>query len=101
DNKKLAILQCYLRNDIVVLTGRALLEKPFIYSPTVLTFRAEAGHEYKFDGRQVPDEKYDRWIVWVEDVKTGSVVGGEKTDITESKKEDNSDQKSDNEGAFK
>lgn len=56
----------------------SLFEKPILITPETLTFRAEAGRTYKMNGKTVPDENYEKWSIWVEDVYSGEVVGGVK-----------------------
>ena len=63
------------------------LRKQVIITPPTLTFRAEASREYRVNGKRVPDVKYEMWVVWVEDVETGAVVGGRKPDLTDSTKD--------------
>ena len=67
------------------------LRKKVIITPPTLTFQAVAGREYRVDGKHVPDEKYARWVIWVEDVETGTVVGGRKPDLTDSTKDPKDD----------
>ncbi len=64
---------CHLKYDLVV--ALAMGSKQFVIVPgNLLTFRAEAGREYKMNGEDVGELFY----IWLEDVETGSVMAGRK-----------------------
>jgi hypothetical protein len=61
------------------LSAPSLYSKPpFRLSPSTLTFRAEAGHEYKIKTQVLLEPTQNRIAWWAEDAESGSVVAGEK-----------------------
>jgi hypothetical protein len=62
---------------MLALAAKAV-QKSVILDPWLITFEAVAGCRYRVNGTTVPDEKYEKWALWVENVESGEVVGGRK-----------------------